>query len=90
MARTVTPRKSKMNPGWGILAAIIVAVGIFFVVQGFVVQLGISSQSTDAWNIMNWTADSFGWVFAYYFVGIVLIGIGKMIKWKAFASHWKE
>lgn len=79
----------KINPAFGILAAILVALGIVFLIQGFVVQLNVGAN-TGAFNIMNWTADTFGWVFGYYLIGIILIGAGKMLKWKAFASYWNK
>ena len=66
--------KCACNPGWSIAAAVLVAVGLLLAVQGFVVQLTLQG---------GWDMTTMSWILAYYFVGVVLIGGGKLLKWKA-------
>ena len=75
MPRTTRDGKWKMHPGYGILAAIVMAVGIFFAVQGFVLQLTLQG---------GWDMNTMWWILGYYFVGVLLIGGAKMLKWKAY------
>lgn len=65
--------KGKGNPAWGIAAAILVAIGLFLVVQGFVIQLQLQG---------GWDSTSMAWIIGYYFVGAIFIGAAKMLKWK--------
>lgn len=74
MARSTRNGKCNFNFGWGIVAAILATIGIFLAVQGFVVQL--ASQG-------SWDTTVMGWVLGYYFVGILLLGGAKLLKWKA-------
>lgn len=60
-----------------VLGAIAVAIGIFMAVQGFVIQL----QFQDVLN-----APTIMWIVGYYFVGIVLLITGKLMKWKGTCS----
>ena len=64
---------SKCNPGKVILSVILMAVGALVGVQGFVMQLGLDGA---------WDTNAMGWIIGYYFVGILLIGVGKMMKCK--------
>jgi len=48
-----------------IISLILMALGIFFLVSGFVTQ-------TDSFNFWNW------WSLLYYFVGLALISFGKV------------
>lgn len=69
-------RKGKCGcrPGMGIFGVILVAVGIYFGVWGFMVQRG----SVISWSMWNWNA------MLLYLIGILLIGFGKMYKHKGY------
>ncbi|MBI4894465.1 MAG: hypothetical protein HY833_01880 [Candidatus Aenigmarchaeota archaeon] len=76
MGKSEKGEKCSCNPVWMIVSAIVMAVGLFLVVQGFVSQLQLqgSLEST-----------GLSWTIGYYFVGILLIGAGKVMKLKACA-----
>lgn len=76
MPRVVRGAKCTSRPVWGVVAAIVAAVGIFMAIQGFVMQLSLQ-------GVLDATMVS--WTIAYYFVGVVLIGAAKMLKWKSHA-----
>mgnify|MGYP001609231731 CR=1 FL=1 len=65
--------KCTCNPGWMILAAIVMAIGVFLGVQGFVIQLSL----TGGWG----DSTTMAWILGLYFVGILLVGAAKFIKW---------
>jgi len=66
--------KCSCSPVWMIISAIVMAVGIFLLVQGFVTQLQLQG---------SWDSSDLTWAVGYYFVGVLLIGAGKILKWKA-------
>lgn len=66
--------KCSCSPVWMIISAIVMAVGIFLLVQGFVTQLQLQG---------SWDSSDLTWTVGYYFVGVLLIGAGKILKWKA-------
>lgn len=68
-ANAAKSAKCTCNPGWLILALIFFSVGLYAVVGGFVGQF-TGSQSSQ-------------YILAWYFVGFLLIAIGKMLKWKS-------
>ena len=57
-----TPAKCRCNPGFGILAVILFAVGLWALAAGNVTILG------------------------WYFAGFLLLGVGKIAKWKGCGS----
>ncbi len=61
-------KKCSCNPGWLIVAVILLAIGLYGVVGGFIAQNAGFSVST---------------VLPWYFVGILLLVFGKMCKWKS-------
>ena len=58
--------KCKCNFGLGLIALILFAVGIYFLVSGFASQTSGASW----WNVM-----------LLYLIGLVLLGLGKGAKW---------
>lgn len=62
--------KCTCNTGMGILASLVMAIGILLGVQGLAMQL----DAKGAW------ADSTAWILGYYFVGVLLVGTGKIMK----------
>ncbi len=74
MAKMMRGAKCNCNLGWGIVAAILFAIGAFIGIQGFVIQF---QQLQGGWdgNLIMWTL-------AYYFVGFLFLGAGKIVKWK--------
>lgn len=72
--KIVKSEKCKCMPGAGLIAAILTAFGVYFLIWGFAIQIsqGIS------WSVWNWKA------LADYFIAFVLIGIGKTLKHKAY------
>lgn len=61
--------KCTCNPGWLILALIFFTFGLYALVGGF------TGQFTNAWSST--------YILAWYFVGFILIAIGKILKWKS-------
>ena len=70
-------KKCSCNMGMWIVSIILMTVGLWTVVSGFVIQFGIGSVpiATVAQAVMPW-----------YFVGLLFLGFGKMAKWKAFCA----
>lgn len=66
--------KCTCNPVWTVVSAIVMAVGIFLAVQGFTIQLQLQG---------SWDGSTLGWIIGYYFVGVLLVGAGKLLKMKA-------
>lgn len=64
--------KCEHKPLIGIVAAIFGAFGIYFLIWGFMVQ----TSNAISWTIWNWSA------ILCFLIGIFLLGIGKMIKFK--------
>jgi TM2 domain-containing membrane protein YozV len=60
------------KPGMGILAAALMAVGIYFLIWGFMTQMA----SAISWSLWNWNA------LLYYLIGFLVLGLGKMLKHK--------
>lgn len=65
--------KCTCNLGYVILGWILAAIGIWALATGFITQLQVSATPVTT---------LFGW----YFSGIVLISIAKMLKWKGHGS----
>ncbi len=74
MARMTKGERCACNPGWMILSAIVIAIGAFLAIQGFVMQLSLQGV---------WDMSSVAWILGYYFVGVLLVGAGKILKWRA-------
>lgn len=66
--------KCSCNLGMGILGLILLTAGLYFVVWGFITQ----TVSAISWSLWNWNA------LLFYLIGIVLIGLGKMSKYKGY------
>lgn len=64
MAVIITSKQEGYSIVTGIIAAILMAIGLYFLIWG----IGIQLASAVIWN---W------WALLYYLVAIVLIGIGK-------------
>ena len=64
-----TSGKCTCNPGWLILALIFFSFGLYALVGGFAGQFG-----------SNWSPAQ---ILAWYFVGFLLVAVGKMLKWKS-------
>lgn len=70
MAKAVKSAKGKCscNVGWLIIALVLLTVGLWGVVAGFTAQFGGAAAAT---------------VLPWYFVGLLLIVLGKWAKWNA-------
>jgi len=68
--------KCDCKPGMGILGMILLAAGIYFLVWGFMAQ----TASVISWEVFNWGAG------LLYLIGILLFGVGKMLKYQAHGS----
>jgi hypothetical protein len=66
--------KCSCNPVWTVAASIVTAVGIFLGIQGFVIQLQLQG---------TWDLSVLSWIVGYYFVGVLLVYAGKIMKMKA-------
>ena len=77
-ARRKAPTKAKcnMNFGYGLVALVIIALGIYGLVNGFALHL--ASIQSDTQN--------YGTILVWYFAGLLLFKVGKMAKWKAHAN----
>ena len=65
----VAPKKCSCNLGYAVVAWVLFAVALYLLVGGFASQFqGLSTATV-----------SIGW----YFVGIVILFLGKMAKWKS-------
>lgn len=65
--------KCECNWGAGLLGMILMTAGFYFLVTGFLTQLG-GATLVFSWN---W------WALLYYLVGFLLFGMGKMSKHRA-------
>ena len=74
MPRMTKGAKCTCNPTYMILSAIIIAVGAFMAIQGFVTQLTLGGA---------WDMGAISWILVLYIVGIIIVGVGKIVKWKA-------
>ena len=72
MPKGVKEGKCGCNPAWMIVGWIIGALGIWALVGGFATQFTSAAPTSVNPNILGW-----------YFVGLLLIGLAKMSKWKA-------
>lgn len=63
--------KCTCNLGWMVVAWVLLALGLWALVGGFAAQFGSSAPTAVNVTVLGW-----------YFVGIVLISLGKMCKWK--------
>lgn len=72
-ARPKASRSSRCNcnPGWLLVGVILLTIGLYGVVAGFVEQFAGAGPSA---------------VLPWYFVGILLIVFGKLSKWKSHAA----
>ena len=61
--------KCTCNPGWLILALIFFTAGLYALVGGF------TGQFFNTWSVQ--------YVMAWYFLGFLLLAVGKMFKWKS-------
>lgn len=71
MARRQAPaasNKCNCNFGWALIALILFTIGLYGVAGGFIGQLGGA-----AWSM----------VLPWYFIGLLLVMLAKMAKWKA-------
>lgn len=64
--------KCTCNLGLTIVAWIIFAIGLWALVGGFATQFNSGAPTAVNGAVLGW-----------YFLGIMLWGIGKMVKWKA-------
>ncbi len=67
MAKT-NGKKCTCNIWMTLLALVLIAVGLYFIVGGFAAQ---SSNPSDYLTVIGW-----------YIVGLIAIMLGKMCKWK--------
>ena len=70
-----TPAKCRCNPGFGILAVILFAVGLWALAAGFLAQFKSADPTAVNVTILGW-----------YFAGFLLLGVGKIAKWKGCGS----
>lgn len=63
--------------GWWVVALILKTVGIWAVAAGFIAQFNaaLPASMVTAQAVLPW-----------YFGGLLLIGLGKMAKWKCFGA----
>ena len=64
--------KCTCNLGFMVVAWVLFALGIWVLVGGFATQLQSSAPTMFNGTVLGW-----------YFVAIVLLGVGKMAKWKS-------
>ncbi len=62
-------KKCNCNPGWLIVAVVLLTLGLYALVAGFSAQF---QQGAGASTVLPW-----------YFVGILLVVFGKLTKWKS-------
>ena len=70
-ARSARSARCTCNPGFMILAVILFTLGIYSIAAGFIAQFNYAAA---------------GPVLVWYLIGVVLIAIAKMAKWKSFTS----
>ncbi len=63
--------KCNCNSGFILLAMVLFAVGVYFLVLGFMSQ----TTSGAGWNMWDWNA------MLLYLIGFVVFGLGKWTKW---------
>ena len=69
-------QKCKCNWAWWIISLILMTIGLWVLVTGFVMQFNSTAAlATVAQAVMPW-----------YFAGILIFGLGKMAKWKCFGA----
>jgi hypothetical protein len=78
------PRSGKCscNVAWLVVAWILGALGIWSLVGGFATQFASSAPTAVNYTVLGW-----------YFVGLLLVGLAKMSKWKSCGGcgmHWKH
>ena len=71
-AKKVAKSKCTCNLGLMVVSWILFALGLWALVGGFAVQLNSALPTAVNITVLGW-----------YFLGILLVGIGKMVKWKA-------
>lgn len=72
MPKETSKGKCSCNLGYMIVAWILFAVGLWVLVGGFATQFSSGAPTMFNGTILGW-----------YFVGILIVGVGKMVKWKA-------
>jgi len=68
--------KCQCNPAAGLFGLILLAVGFYFIVMGFLMQISNASIQF----FWNW------WAMLYYLIGFLLLALGKFSKHRA-CSH---
>ena len=68
-------KKCSCNPGFMVIAWILMALGLWALVAGFATQFTSSAPAAVNVTVLGW-----------YFAGILLISLGKMCKWKGCCS----
>ncbi len=66
--------KCTCNLGLMVVAWILFALGLWALVGGFATQLNSGAPTAVSVAVLGW-----------YFLGILLVGVGKMVKWKSHA-----
>lgn len=74
MAKNSQVKKVKCgcNPGWMVATWILLALGLWALVGGFATQFASNAPTAVNVTVLGW-----------YFAGVLLVGVGKMCKWKA-------
>ena len=67
-------QKCECNPGTGIIGVLLLAVGIYFLVWGFIDQ----TSNAISWSSWNWSAG------LLYLIGVFLLGFGHIFKHKGY------
>lgn len=67
-AKRTSSGKCGCNPGWTLIALILFTIGLYGVAGGFIAQFGGASYQT---------------VLPWYFIGLLVLLLAKMSKWKA-------
>ena len=62
----------KCNLGLLVVAWILFALGLWALVGGFATQFGSAAPTAVNGSVLGW-----------YFLGVLLFGVGKMAKWKS-------
>ncbi|HIG97147.1 MAG TPA: hypothetical protein HA230_02275 [Candidatus Aenigmarchaeota archaeon] len=72
MPRGNVKAKCSCNLGFMVVAWILMALGIWALVGGFATQISSGAPTTVNVVLLGW-----------YFLGVLLVSLGKMAKWKA-------